>query len=160
MSEGTNVPDGVVYRELSPEDQEADRDALERGELPNRVQQRLAATAAGERPWLSTLEIHDLFLAEGLQIVPLGHVTGSAYYHVATDARGREFLDGDSNASNLIRGYYQSRDLAVGRLIQEARGAHAHAVIDAQFKVTRQERVIEVSVVGTAIQWQGGPCRI
>lgn len=155
VSEGTKVPEGAVYHEISPEDQEADRDALERGELPNRVQQRLVATSTGDRPWLSTLAIHDLFLAEGLQIVPLGHVTGSAYYHVATDARGREFLDGDSNASNLIRGYYQSRDLAVGRLIQEARGAQAHAVIDAQFKVTRQERVIEISVVGTAIQWQG-----
>ncbi len=146
---------GTTYHDLSPEDQAKDLDALERGELPARVNQRIQATQAGERPWLSTLDIADLYLAEGLQIIPLGHVTGSAYYHVATDPRGREYLDGDSNAGNLIRGYYASRDLAVRRLVQEAKGAGAHAVIDAQFKVSRQERVIEVSIVGTAIQWKG-----
>lgn len=148
-------PSWPTYHDLSPQEQEADRDALERGQLPARVDQRLRATVAGEQPWLSTLDIADLFMAEGLHIVPLGHVTGSAYYHVATDPRGREFLDGDSNATNLIRGYYASRDLAIDRLILEAKRMHAHAVIDAQFKVSRQDRLIEVSVVGTAIQWTG-----
>ncbi|MCL4521920.1 MAG: heavy metal-binding domain-containing protein [Firmicutes bacterium] len=152
---GSAPAPGAIYHDLSPEDQANDLDALERGNLPTRVLHRIEATQAGERPWLSTLDIADWYLADGLHIMPLGHVTGSAYYHVATDSRGREYLDGDSNAGNLIRGYYASRDLAVGRLIQEAKGTHAHAVIDAQFKVTRQERVIEVSVVGTAIQWTG-----
>jgi uncharacterized protein YbjQ (UPF0145 family) len=152
---GTTPPPGMTYEELSAADQQADLDALERGDLPARVLKRIEATQAGERPWLSTLDIRDFYLGEGLNIVPIGHVTGSAYYHVATDPQGREYLDGDSNAMNLIRGYYHARDIAVGRLIQEAKGSQAHAVIDAHFKVTRQERIIEVSVVGTAIQWTG-----
>lgn len=146
---------GPQYQELSPEEQQADRDALDRGELPRRVLTRIEATRSGERPWLSTLDIADFYLSEGLHIVPVGHVAGSAYYHVATDPQGREFLDGNSDAGNLIRGYYRARDIAVARLIQEARLSAAHAVIDAQFKVNRQERVIEVSVIGTAIQWTG-----
>ncbi len=141
------------YRPLSAEDMQADQDALERGDLPSRVRSRLEDTRRGDRPWLSTLDISDWYFARGLHMVPVGHVTGSAYYHVATDGRGRELLDGNSDAVNLIRGYYAARDLAVDRLTQEARMAAAHAVVDAKIKVSRRERVIEASLVGTAIRW-------
>ena len=146
-------PDRATYQALSESDMQADQDALERGQLPTRVTNRILATSAGERPWLSTLDIADLYFAEGLRITPVGHVTGSAYYHVATDMQGREFLDGNSDATNLIRGYYAARDIAVERLTEETKLAEGHAVVDAQFKIRREGRIIEVSVVGTAIRW-------
>ncbi len=150
---GQNLVSAQRYRPLSAEDQQADQDALERGDLPSRVRSRLEATRAGDRPWLSTLDISDWYFARGLRIEPVGQVAGSAYYHVATDGRGRELLDGNSDAINLIRGYYAARDLAVDRLIQEARLAAAHAIIDAKIHVSRRDRVIEASIMGTAIRW-------
>lgn len=145
----------VHYEPINEADSQADQEALERGDLPDRVVRRIEAGRSGELPWLSTLSVPDWYLAAGLQLEPLGVAAGSAYYHVSTDMQGREYLDANGDAANLVRGYYAARDLAVDRLRDEARLAGGQAVVDAEVTLKREERVIEVSIIGTAVRLRG-----
>lgn len=132
-----------------------DRDALDRGGLPDAAVARVKKTMSGELPWMSTLDIPDLYLADELRMTPLVQVAGSCYFQAATDSQGRIYLDSNYDAANLVRAYYRAKADAIDRMRQEAVMAKAHAVVDAEFKFSRNQTVIECSVIGTAVEFKG-----
>lgn len=132
-----------------------DQEALERGTIPEGAKRRVERTVKGDMPWMSTLSVHELFLGELLRIEPVVQVAGSCYYHASTDSRNRVYLDGNLDAANLVRAYYQAKDISLERLREEARDAGAHAVIDAKYHFKREETLVHFSVVGTAVRFKG-----
>ncbi|MDA8194166.1 MAG: hypothetical protein M0Z53_09240 [Thermaerobacter sp.] len=160
---GNNPADGASpresrFRRYSPETAaqiQRDQEALERGDLPEGALTRIRRTTAGELPWMSTLSVPGLALAEQLRAEPVVQVAGSAYYHAATDQGNRVYLDSNLDAANLVRAYYQAKDLAMGRLVQEAALAGAHLVLDARHEFSREETVVTFSIIGTAVRLPG-----
>lgn len=134
---------------------QADQDALERGTIPEGAKRRVQRTVSGEMPWMSTLSVSELFLAELLRIEPIVQVAGSCYYHASTDNRNRIYLDSNLDATNLVRAYYQAKDISLERLREEARDAGAHAVIDAKHHFKREDTLVHFSIVGTAVRFKG-----
>lgn len=134
---------------------QVDRDALERGGIPQAAEERIKRTTGKKLPWMSTLDIPDLYLADEIRMTPLVQVTGSCFYHAATDVNGRMYLDSNYDAANLVRAYYRAKDDAVDRMLQEAALAGAHAVVDAEFRFSRDNNTIECSVIGTAVRFEG-----
>ncbi len=132
-----------------------DRDALDRGRIPEAAELRVKRTVNRELPWMSTLDIADLYLADEIRMTPLVQVTGSCYFQAATDMNGRLYLDSNYDAANLVHAYYRAKNDAVERMSQEASLAGAHAIVDAAFKFSRNQTVVECSVIGTAVQFEG-----
>lgn len=133
-----------------------DRDALDSGHIPESAETRIKRTVAKELPWMSTLDIPDLYLADEIRMTPLVQVTGSCYYRAASDMNGRVYLDSNYDASNLVHAHYRAKNDAVFRMLQEASLADAHAVVDANFRFSREDRnTIECSVIGTAVHFEG-----
>ncbi|MCY0878813.1 MAG: heavy metal-binding domain-containing protein [Firmicutes bacterium] len=132
-----------------------DREALEAGRLPDGAVKRVQRTVARELPWMSTLAIPDLYLADELRMTPLVQVAGSCFYNAASDMNGRIYLDSNYDAANLVYAYYRAKREAVERMLMEARMAEAHAVVDAQFRFSRQQSLVECTVIGTAVRFEG-----
>lgn len=144
------------YSSETEQEQLRDREALDAGKIPVKAAERVRRTVAKELPWMSTLDIHDLYLADEMKMTPLVQVAGTCYYHAATDMNGRLYLDSNYDAQNLVRAYYRAKNDAVDRMKQEALMADAHAIVDAQFQFHRPEpSTVECSVIGTAVQFQG-----
>lgn len=147
-----------TFRQYSPESEAQmvkDREALEQGRIPEAAEVRIKRTLSRELPWMSTLDIPDLYLADELRMTPLVQVTGSCFYRAASDMNGRMYLDSNYDAANLVHAYYRAKTDAVDRMLQEAALAEAHAVVDATFRFSRQENVVECSVIGTAVKFDG-----
>ncbi len=147
-----------TFRQYSAETEaqmQRDRDALERGGIPEAAEARIKRTIARELPWMSTLDIPDLYLADEIRMIPLVQVTGSCFYHAATDRNGRLYLDSNYDAANMVRAYYRAKADAVDRMLQEAALAEAHAVVDAGFRFSRDGNTVECSVIGTAVRFEG-----
>ena len=145
-------PDGR-FQGLSEAEQVRDRELLEQGQLPAKAAQRVVATREGQLPWMSTFSVPETALADLLHLTPIAQVTGSSYFHAATDQSQRIFLDDNFDAANLIRAYYRAKSDALGRLVEEARLAGAHAVIDTRIQFTREGTVVTCSLVGTAVSF-------
>ncbi len=144
-----------TYESESLEDAQADQDQLESGDLPSKAKIRLNRTISGELPWMSTYAIPDFILVERLRIEPLAQVTGTCYFHAATDNQGHIFLDSNLEAANLVRAYYRAKDEALSRLIQEASLVGAHAVLNARYRFRREETVVSFTILGTAVRFTG-----
>jgi uncharacterized protein YbjQ (UPF0145 family) len=147
-----------TFRQYSAETEaqmQKDRDALDRGHIPEAAETRVRRTIKGELPWMSTLDIPDLYLADEIRMRPLVQVTGSCFYRAASDVNGRIYLDSNYDAANLVYAYYRAKNDAVDRMLQEAAIAEAHAVVDAKFRFSRQEGMVECSVIGTAVRFEG-----
>ncbi len=143
------------YRAETEEQMARDREALERGGIPEAAAERVKKTVSGNLPWMSTLDIQDLYLADEIRMTPLVQVTGSCFYQAASDWNGRVYLDSNYDASNLVYAYYRAKNDAVDRMRQEALLAGAHAIVDAKFKFSREQHLIECTVIGTAVRFEG-----
>lgn len=147
-----------TFRHYSSETEaqmQQDREALSQGGLPRGAKERVRKTVSGELPWMSTLDINDLYLADELRMTPLVQVAGSCFFHAATDTGGRILLDSNFDAANLVRAYYRAKSDALDRMRTEAEMAGAHAVVDAEYRFSREGTVIEFSAVGTAVTFKG-----
>jgi uncharacterized protein YbjQ (UPF0145 family) len=147
-----------TFRQYSAESEQQmiqDREALEAGRLPEAAVKRVQRTMGRELPWMSTLSIGDLYLADEIRMTPLVQVAGSCFYNAASDMNGRIYLDSNYDAANLVYAYYRAKRDAVERLLMEARLAGAHAVVDAHFRFSRQQSLVECSVIGTAVRFEG-----
>ncbi len=148
-----------TFRQYSAETEaqmQKDRDALDSGHIPEAAEARIKRTLAKELPWMSTLDIPDLYLADEIRMTPLVQVTGSCFYRAASDMNGRVYLDSNYDAANLVHAYYRAKNDAVFRLLQEAGLSGGHAVVDAKFRFAREDRhTIECSVIGTAVHFEG-----
>lgn len=149
----------ATFRQYSPEtdaQMQKDREALDRGDIPEGAQTRIRRTMAKELPWMSTLDIPDLYLADEVHMTPLVQVTGSSVFRAASDMNGRIYLDSNYDAANLVYAYYRAKNDAVDRLLKEAAMAGAHAVVDATFRFARWDaNAIECTVIGTAAAFHG-----
>ncbi len=143
------------YNAETEEQMRRDRDALERGHIPEAAEERVKKTVSGQLPWMSTLDINDLYLADELRMTPLVQVTGSCYFQAASDTGGRIYLDSNYDARNLVHAYYRAKNDAINRMSQEAALAGAHAIVDATFKFSRNQTLVECSVIGTAVAFDG-----
>lgn len=153
-------PPGVErrYQSLDAAEIVADQIALERGQLPRRVVERMARTARGELPWVVGGTVPGYGVLRGLGVDPLASVAGNCSYNAATDQWQNVWLDSNNDASNLIHAYYAAKEAAFDRVRQEAEKVGAHAVWDARPQFERMGSVVECRVIGTAVRirgWEG-----
>lgn len=119
--------------------------ALEQGQLPNFVQQRLEETAAGKRPWISTMAPGELALSRSHGIRPLGMVSGNCWFHYG---------------NSWTEGHRSGWRTAIARMLDEARLLGAHAIVDVTLKTSHFSHVensMDYAVRGTAIKIEGLP---
>ncbi len=140
-----------------PGQDQADQEALARGDLPVSVQERLGRERERDLPWTSTLSVADWALGRSLSVEPLGQVMGSSIYHTGWSYmpgwQSGE-LDAPTQAAQSVR------SLALERMRQEAALLGASGVIDV--RILRRayawgDNLTEFSATGTAVRLAGGP---
>ncbi|HUZ81456.1 MAG TPA: heavy metal-binding domain-containing protein [Gaiellaceae bacterium] len=149
-------------REAAAAEQAASIEALERGGLPLRAQQRLAEFSA-DSLFTSDLSVNEFALTHALGLRPLAQVMGSSIYHVGWQQSpgtwGSWQLGGVSQElTTLSEAWNTARRRAFGRLEQEARLLGAHAVVGVQLKTGRHDwaaGAIEYIAMGTAVRVEG-----
>jgi len=142
--------------EAAAAEQAASLEALERGGLPLRAQQRLADVAAGDL-FTSDLSVNEFALAHSIGLRPLAQVMGSSIYHVGW--QGRPGAWGiTQELSVLSDAWNTARERAFGRLEQEAKLLGAHAVVGVRLTKGAHDWAagsIEYIAVGTAVRIEG-----
>jgi uncharacterized protein YbjQ (UPF0145 family) len=144
--------------------QAASLEALERGELPLRAQERLA-DLSGNELFTSDLSVNEFVLAHSIGLRPLAQVMGSSIYHVGWQQNpgswGNWQAGGISQElTTLSEAWNTARLRAFGRLEQEAMLLGAHAVVGVQLTTGRHDWAagsIEYIAIGTAVRIEGAP---
>jgi uncharacterized protein YbjQ (UPF0145 family) len=145
-------------REQAQADAEASLAALEAGGIPVAAQRRLAELRAGGPGFFTsdlTVDEHALLRASGVR--PISQVMGSSVYHVGWQANR---YWGTGELETLTHAMNHARDLAVGRLEEEARRAGADAVVGVHLAMTSYEwgaDQMEFQAVGTAVAVEDAP---
>jgi uncharacterized protein YbjQ (UPF0145 family) len=151
-------------RSRAQTEQAASLDALARGELPLRAQQRLGEigkTASGF--FTSDLSVDEFALVHGLGLRPVSQVMGSSIYHVGWQQQPGFYSGwqpgGVSQELTVVSEAWNTARLrAFARLEQEAKLVGADAVVGVH--VTKGEHdwaagAIEYVAVGTAVRAEG-----
>jgi uncharacterized protein YbjQ (UPF0145 family) len=149
-------------QDAAASDQAASLEALERGGLPLRAQQRLAELAANQL-FTSDLTVNEFALGHSIGLRPLAQVMGSSIYHVgwqqSPGAWGGWQAGGLSQElTTLSEAWNAARLRAFGRLEQEATLLGAHAVVGVELTTGRHDfaaGAIEYIAVGTAVRFDG-----
>src|SRR2546421_3607337 len=146
-------------------EEERERDArslasLEAGGLPLRAQERLARQAApGERPrlWTSDLSVGEFLSTRALRFEALGQVLGASIYHIAYNvSQYQNAVTGE--LSVFSQALYEARDLALGRMRQEAAALGAHGVVGVRLEHKAYEwgsNLLDFTAIGTAVRLPG-----
>jgi len=153
--------DDSEAREQAAADQAASLEALERGELPLRAQQRLGEigkTSGGL--FTSDLSVGEFALVHAIGLRPLAQVMGSSIYHVGWQQRpGGGFAmqaGGLSQELTVVSEAWNTARLrAFARLEQEATLVGADAVVGVRLTVGSHDwaaGAIEYVAVGTAVR--------
>jgi uncharacterized protein YbjQ (UPF0145 family) len=140
-------------------EQEASLEALERGGLPMRAQQRMREMSGNEL-FTSDLSVNEFALAHSIGLRPLGQVMGSSIYHVGwqqTPGRWGGWQPGgiSQELTTLSEAWNEARRRAFGRLEQEATMLGADAVVGVQLTTGRHDwaaGAIEYIAIGTAVR--------
>jgi uncharacterized protein YbjQ (UPF0145 family) len=141
-------------------EQEASLDALAQGGIPIRAQRRLDDLRHREGFFTSDLTVNEFLLARQCGLQPMTQVMGSSIYHVGWETRRLPLYGYSGEVEVVSQAMNHARQLALGRLAEEARRAGARAVVGVH--VIRREYDwakdhIEYSTVGTAVRYEGGP---
>lgn len=160
------------------DEQAEERDAesvasLERGGLPVTAGQRLRAAREGRGAWTSDLSTPELAAVLGAGFHPLGMVMGSSVYRVGAaawasyssysgyGAQPRAFGYGYGlDQHGYERGIGEARDLAIGRMREEAALLGAHGVVGVRLIYRQVEGVgqtVEFTAIGTAVHRASAP---
>lgn len=142
---------------------------LERGELPlgaaERLQRATAAPGAARR-FTSDLSAPELAVVGQTGAAPLGQVLGSAVYHIGAQWRAPNWRDSDRGRAFgyeldvVTQGFVNARQLALGRLRQEAALLGATVVVGVRLRRTaipEAEALFEFTAAGTALREPGRP---
>lgn len=143
---------------------------FEAGGLPASAERRLAELAGGTMPYTSTLSVSGLALAAREGVVPISQVMGSSVYKLGWSAQnmpGRNSFSwtqrrGTELLADLSRGWNEVRELALGRMRQEAERCGADAVIGVRLERSEHdvgEDTIEFTAFGTAVRLPPAPAR-
>ncbi|HEX9343583.1 MAG TPA: heavy metal-binding domain-containing protein [Actinomycetota bacterium] len=170
---GGAAPPDREARQRAEAEQAASREALERGGLPLKAQQRLAAlgsSGGGGFSFTSDLSVNEFALGAAIGLRPLSQVMGSSVYHVGWQQMPGSWgsgwgagwqPDGISQELGVLSDAWNTaRRLAFGRLEQEARLVGAHAVVGVHLTRRQHEWAsgsIEYIAVGTAVRIEGAP---
>jgi uncharacterized protein YbjQ (UPF0145 family) len=143
-------------------EQAASLEALERGGLPLRAQQRLSEISA-DGLFTSDLSVNEFALLHSIGLRPLAQVMGSSIYHVGwqqSPGRWGGWQPGgiSQELTVLSEAWNTARQRAFGRLELEARALGAHAVVGVELTTGRHDwaaGAIEYIAVGTAVRIEG-----
>lgn len=117
--------------------------ALQQRRLPSFVQERLRATAAGQRPWIQSGPVAALLMERSHGIHPLGMVGGNCWYHFGF---------------SWTQGHYDGWHQAIDRLRLEAVAMGANAVLNVDMRVRHGEgEDMDYALMGTAVRIQDLP---
>jgi uncharacterized protein YbjQ (UPF0145 family) len=142
---------------------------LQRGELPLGAVERLRSAVAepgAARRFTSDLSAKELALTRQAGGEPLGQVLGSAVYSIGTQWRTPNWRDSDRGRAFgyeldvVTQGFANARQLALGRLRQEAALLGATGVVGVRLQRTsfpEAESLFEFAAIGTAIRDSGRP---
>ena len=155
--------DDSSAREAAATEQAASLEALERGDLPLRAQQRLGEigkTSGGL--FTSDLSVGEFALVHAIGLRPLAQVMGSSIYHVGWQQRPGGFgmqAGGISQELTVVSEAWNTARLrAFARLEQEATLVGADAVVGVRLTVGSHDwaaGAIEYVAVGTAVRLDG-----
>jgi uncharacterized protein YbjQ (UPF0145 family) len=145
-------------------EQAASLEALERGGLPLRAQQRLSEMSA-DGLFTSDLSVNEFALLHSAGLRPLAQVMGSSIYHVGwqqSPATWGGWQPGgiSQELTVLSEAWNTARERAFGRLEQEAQALGAHAVVGVELTTGRHDwaaGAVEYIAVGTAVRIEGAP---
>jgi uncharacterized protein YbjQ (UPF0145 family) len=143
-------------------EQAASIEALERGGLPLQAQRRLQELARDQRRlFTSDLSVDEFVLATSAGFRPITQVMGSAFYHVGWILSRRPYATYYSGELEVLtEAYNNARQLALGRMRQEAQLVGASAVIGVEITFRAYdwaEDIIEYTAVGTAVHIVDAP---
>ena len=146
-------------------EQERERDArslasLEAGGLPLRAQERLARQAASgghSGLWTSDLSVGEFLATRTARFEALGQVLGASIYHIAYNA-AQIGSNVSGELSVFSQALYEARDLALGRMRQEAAALGAHGVVGVRLEHKAYEwgsNLLDFTAIGTAVRLPG-----
>lgn len=141
---------------------EQDIERVARGGIPFAAEQRVRELAQGQTAFTSGLSVADFALARLDAVQPICQVMGSSVYKVGWQSfpwRGAWGGGSLTELSQLTNAWNHARQLALGRLEQEARLAGSHAVVDVSFGSNKHaflDDEIEIVVNGTAVRLPEG----
>jgi len=152
--------DDREVREQAADDRAASLEALERGELPLRAQQRLGEIGKPSAGlFTSDLSVGEFALVDAIGLRPLAQVMGSSIYHVGWQQRPGGFgmqAGGMSLELTVVSEAWNTARLrAFARLEQEATLVGADAVVGVRLTVGSHDwaaGAIEYVAVGTAVR--------
>jgi uncharacterized protein YbjQ (UPF0145 family) len=158
---GSDPTDAQSNDELARE-QERSLARLRAGGIPLGAERRLRELAERGGAFTSDLSVSDFALCHQLGARPLSQVMGSSIYQVGYQATQWPSMLGGSfmfELETLSQARNEVRDLALGRLAQEASHVSADAVIGVQIHTNEHDwaqNSIECVVIGTAIGHNAG----
>ncbi len=161
--EKQKVQEFQQLRETQQAEQQASIDSLQRGGLPIQAQRRLDEVRRQEnRFFTSDLSVNEFLLARESELRPISQVMGSSIYHVGWQRMPGQmsYYSTSQELSVLSGAYNHARQLALGRLEEEAQRVGADAVIGVHVTRGRYEwgrDLIEFNTVGTAVRIEGAP---
>jgi len=135
----------------------ADIARVEGGGIPLAAEERIRQLAAGGTAFTSGLSVGDFALSKLEDVRPICQVMGSSVYKVGWQNYPWSGSWGDGSLTELRQltdAWNHARELALGRLQQEAALAGCHAVVDVTFGANRHEFLageLEIVVNGTAV---------
>jgi uncharacterized protein YbjQ (UPF0145 family) len=135
---------------------------VQRGGLPLTSERRLRELSDGRTAFTSDLSVGGFALCDQLQLRPVGQVMGSSIYQVGYQSTPWPALGGlfMLELDALSASWNEARELALGRLAQEAELLRADAVVGVQLRTGAHdwaENSIEYMVLGTAVRRGEGP---
>jgi uncharacterized protein YbjQ (UPF0145 family) len=171
----------IFSREESKEEwrHKRSQEQLAAGGLPLNAEFRLRRRRENGKIFTSFLSVNELVLATSNEIRPLCQVTGSCVFYLgwnpkqmfANSAYGRAgFMYGNAGFSyggvgnttseifQLSAAQHQVRQLAINRMLLEAKDVGAHGVIGVKLQPVTFDwgrGMVEVVATGTAIAWKG-----
>jgi uncharacterized protein YbjQ (UPF0145 family) len=140
----------------------ADIARVEGGGIPLAAEERIRQLAAGGTAFTSGLSVGDFALSKLEDVRPICQVMGSSVYKVGWQNYPWSGSWGDGSLTELRQltdAWNHARELALGRLQQEAELAGCHAVVDVSFGGKRHDFLddeIEITVNGTAVHLPEG----
>ncbi|QSO47768.1 heavy metal-binding domain-containing protein [Alicyclobacillus mengziensis] len=151
---------GQSAQELAKQQQRAQQTvaALERGQIPQYVKERIANQTDRNYPWTSDLSVNEWLLLKQYGLKPLGMVMGSSIYHIGYSAASYGGSWGSGSIPVIEQALLEGRRLALKRMQQEAELMGAHAVVGVRLNhhlpdVSSHET--EFTAFGTAVVLDG-----
>lgn len=145
---------------------EADQDEslrlLQEGGLPVQARRRLQELSRDKQHmFTSDLSVAEFMLTRHEGLRPITQVMGSCFYHVGfSGLLMRNMYYNSSELGTISQAYDNARELALGRMKEEAQTVGASAVIGVRFKLGEYEwgsDMIEYTAIGTAVHVEDAP---